>query len=38
MRVLRSLLLLSLLALIPAAFAHSQVAVGIGDWPGGRRL
>jgi hypothetical protein len=32
MRILRSLLLLSLLA-IPAAFAHSQVAVGIGVGP-----
>ncbi len=33
MRVLRSLFLFSLLALIPAAFAHSQVAVGIGIGP-----
>jgi len=33
MRILRSLLLLSLLATIPAAFAHAQIAVGIGIGP-----
>src|SRR5277367_1022766 len=33
MRALRSLLLLGLLAIVPAAFAHSQVAVGIGIGP-----